>query len=145
MRKPRLTKVLTPWLGLSEDFKPPLSIAGFVYLITELQSGKQYIGRKYFWSKKRVKIKGRRNKRKTTSESDWRYYQSSCLSLKDAINAQGIKAFKFEVLSCHTTRSETNYEEVRQQFIRDVLYSLLPNGEYRYYNSCILNRYYRNR
>ena len=47
---------------------------GFVYRITNLQSGKQYIGRKYFWQKR----KPRGGKRRVTSESDWkRYYGSS--------------------------------------------------------------------
>ena len=47
---------------------------GFVYRITNLQSGKQYIGRKYFTQKR----KPRGGKRRVTSESDWkRYYGSS--------------------------------------------------------------------
>ena len=41
---------------------------GYVYRITNLQSGRQYIGRKYFWSKR----KPRGGKRRVTSESDWK-------------------------------------------------------------------------
>ena len=41
---------------------------GFVYRITNLCTGKQYIGRKYFIEKR--KPKG--GKRKVTSESDWK-------------------------------------------------------------------------
>ena len=31
---------------------------GFVYLITNLSSGRKYIGRKYFYSTRRIKVKG---------------------------------------------------------------------------------------
>ena len=50
---------------------------GFVYRITNLQSGKQYIGRKYFWQKRKPRGGGR----KVTSESDWKKYYGAVLNL----------------------------------------------------------------
>ena len=41
---------------------------GFVYLITNIQNGRKYIGRKYFWSFRTPKGK----KRKVKQESDWK-------------------------------------------------------------------------
>ena len=58
---------------------------GFVYLITNLQNGRQYIGRKYFWQFRTPKGK----KRKVKSESDWKKYYGSCPELKEDIERLG--------------------------------------------------------
>ena len=54
---------------------------GYVYRITNLQSGKQYIGRKYFTSRR----KPRGGKRRVTSESDWKKYYGSSEELKSDV------------------------------------------------------------
>ena len=41
---------------------------GYVYLITNNENGRQYIGRKYFWQFRTPKGK----KKKVKSESDWK-------------------------------------------------------------------------
>lgn len=135
-------KVLTKWLGLPRNFKIE-EYEGFVYQIVNTLTDTKYIGRKYFWSITKRKVKGKKNRKITKKESDWKYYESSCLELKEDIKKYGKKNFKFRILSLHKTRGQTNYEEVKQQFIKDVLYSKLENGEYEYYNMNILNRYYR--
>ena len=112
---------------------------GFVYRITNIQSGKQYIGRKYFWQKR--KPKG--GKRRVTSESDWKRYYGSCPELKDDIKLFGKESFTREILSLHRTPGRVNYEETRQLFLHDVLTKALDNGTPAYYNSNILGRYYR--
>ena len=60
-----------PWIFeghpfLSEDIN---DYFGFVYRITNLQSGRQYIGRKYFWQKNES---FRGGGRRVKSESDWK-------------------------------------------------------------------------
>lgn len=110
---------------------------GFVYLITCIKTKKKYIGRKYLW--KKVKKKGK----KVTVESDWRTYKSSCDPLKADILQYGVEAFTFEILSFYKSKGQVNYSEIKEQFSRDVLYSKLPSGEFEYYNTCILNRYWR--
>lgn len=142
-----MKKTQTPWLGIPLDFTP-VGLEGFVYEVVCVQSQKRYIGRKYFMAKTSKKVKtakGKLSKKKKrcVKESDWRVYKSSSDELKAEIARLGIDAFTFTILSLHRTRAETNYEEVRQQFLRDVLYSKLPNGEYEYFNYCILNRYWR--
>ena len=67
---------------------------GFVYNITNLTNKRQYIGRKYFWQKR--KPKG--GKRRVTSESDWRKYYGSCPELKDDIKLFGKESFSREIL-----------------------------------------------
>ena len=110
---------------------------GFVYRITNLQSGKQYIGRKYFWQKR--KPKGA--KRRVTSESDWKKYYGSSEELKQDIKDLGRDTFKREILSLHTTLGQVNYEETKQLFINNVLTESLDDGKPMYYNSNILGRY----
>ena len=52
---------------------------GFVYQITNLQNGKKYIGKKWFWSTKKLPpLKGKKRKRTVKKESDWmKYFGSS--------------------------------------------------------------------
>ncbi len=137
-------KTLTPWLGISSDFSPE-GLAGFVYMVVNVLTKRRYIGRKYFTAKTSKKVRGRKRRQRTYKESDWRYYKSSSEDLKADIARLGPEAFEFSILSLHKTRAETNYEETRQHFIRDVLYAKLLSGEYEFYNTCILHRYWRKR
>ena len=97
---------------------------GFVYRITNLQSGKQYIGRKYFWQKR--KPKG--GKRRVTSESDWKKYYGSSDDLKRDIREIGKDSFRREILSLHESLGKVNYEETKQLFLHNVLMEALDDG-----------------
>lgn len=130
-----------PWMFqeqpfLSEDIGDSF---GFVYRITNIQTNKQYIGRKYFVQKRKPRGGGRR----VTSESNWKKYYGSCPELTTDIKTIGKELFKRELLSVHPTVGKTNYEETRQLFINNVLTSKLEDGSPAYYNSNILGRYYR--
>jgi len=130
-----------PWRYLESPFDGSLigDNYGFVYIITNLSNERQYIGRKYFWQKR----KPRGGRRKVTSESDWRKYYGSCPELKDDIKIYGRGGFRREILSMHRTPGRVNYEETRQLFLHDVLTKALTDGTPAYYNSNILGRYYR--
>ena len=121
---------------LSEDIDDNF---GFVYLITNLQSGKKYIGRKYFWSFRKPPGK----KRKVKQESDWQKYYGSCPELKEDIKLFGKGIFSREILSLHETRGTCNFEETKQLFLNNVLSEALDDGSPAYYNSNILGRYMR--
>ena len=110
---------------------------GFVYRITNTNTQKSYIGRKYFVQKR--KPKG--GKRRVTSESDWKKYYGSSEDLKQDIRRDGKDSFRREILSLHTTLGKVNYEETRQLFLNDVLTESLDDGTPKYYNSNILGRY----
>jgi hypothetical protein len=112
---------------------------GFVYLITNLQTGKKYIGRKYFTQHRRRKPRG--GKRKVTSESDWKSYYGSSAELKDDIKKFGHSIFRREIISLHKTLGKVNYEETKQLFLNNVLMEALDDGTPAYYNSNILGRY----
>ena len=112
---------------------------GFVYRITNTNTQKSYIGRKYFVQKR--KPKG--GKRKVTSESDWKKYYGSSEDLKQDIRRDGKDTFRREIISLHTTLGKVNYEETRQLFLNNVLTEALDDGTPKYYNSNILGRYMR--
>ena len=107
---------------------------GFVYRITNLQSGKQYIGRKYFYQFRKPRGKSR----KVRSESDWKKYYGSSDELNANRKSLGNKCFKREIISLHNTKGWVNYEETRQLFLNNVL-----SENENYYNSNILGRYMR--
>ena len=130
-----------PWLYEGKHFTSDdiNDFFGFVYRITNIQTGKQYIGRKYFVQKR----KPRGGKRRVTSEADWKRYNGSSDELKRDIKEFGKLGFKREIISLHTTVGKTNFEETRQLFLNNVLTESLTDGTPAYYNSNILGRYYR--
>ena len=112
---------------------------GFVYRITNLQNGREYIGRKYFVQKRKPRGGGRRR----TSESDWKAYYGSSKELAEDRKLLGSNCFKREILSLHSTKGKVNFEETRQLFLNGVLTEQLDDGTPKYYNSNILSRYFR--
>ena len=112
---------------------------GYVYRITNIQNGRQYIGRKYFYQKR--KPKG--GKRRITSESDWKRYYGSSDELKQDVKEYGKDNFRREIISLHETLGKVNYEETKQLFLHNVLMEALDDGTPMYYNSNILGRYMR--
>ena len=119
-----------------------LNSEGFVYLITNLVTNKQYIGKKFVYSKRTKIVRGK--KKKTKQVSDWKTYSGSCETLTQDIKALGEDNFKKEIISIHRTRTECNYTELEQQIICDVLRSKDDHGEFRYYNANIAHKYFRN-
>ena len=129
-----------PWIYKGTNFTTDNigDFFGFVYRITNIQTGRIYIGRKYFWSKR--KPKG--GKRRVTKESDWKRYYGSSDRLKSDVKEYGKQNFSREILSLHKTVGKTNYEETRQLFLNNVLTEALEDGTPKYYNNNILGRYY---
>lgn len=135
---------MTWYFEENEYNETPDSYQGFVYRITELDSGKKYIGKKNFWKPKILPItKTRKRKKRTIVESDWKKYYGSCPELKEDVNLFGKDKFSREILSLHDTKGQTNFEETRQLFLNEVLSQRLTDETPLYYNSNILGRYYR--
>lgn len=108
----------------------PEDCVGFVYLITNTISGRQYIGKKLAkFSKttyKTVTLKnGTKKKKKIRSkiDSDWQEYWSSSDELKKDIASLGRDNFTREILFYCKSKSECTYIEAREQFERKVLES----------------------
>ena len=123
---------------------------GFVYLITNVVSGRKYIGKKLAkFSKttyKTVKQKnGIKKKKKVRSkvDSDWREYYGSSPELSRDIEQLGTENFTRQILYFCKSKAECSYVEAREQFARQVLESLdYYNGhiQVRVHGSHIINR-----
>ena len=100
----------------------PEGVIGFVYLITNLQTGQKYIGKKLAQFKRtKPPLKGKKLKRRSTVESDWREYWGSSDRLNADVAALGPDKFTREILYYCTSKAEMSYIEAREQFERRVL------------------------
>ena len=100
----------------------PEGYIGFVYLITNLTTGQKYVGKKLAQFKKtRPPLKGRKLKRRSVVESDWRSYWGSSDRLNTDIQTLGTEKFTREILYYCKSKAEMSYLEAREQFERRVL------------------------
>ncbi len=119
------------WFYQNEQVEQlPEECVGFVYIITNLTSGRKYIGKKLAkFSKttyKTVKLKnGTKKKKKIRSkiDSDWRDYYGSSPELRKDVAELGTENFKREILFYCTSKAECSYIEAREQFSHRVLES----------------------
>lgn len=130
-----------PWIYLERPFTSDdvLDNFGFVYRITNLTNQRLYLGRKVFWFRR----KPPGGKRKVKKESDWKKYYGSCDELKADVKALGKENFRREIISLHKTLGKTNFAETEALFKYKVLTEKMEDGSPLYYNSQILNRYYK--
>ena len=131
--------ILSHWLYKGKPLlEAPQKMFGFVYLITNLKSGQMYIGRKYFESKRRKKVKGKKRRTIKRTETDWATYTGSSKLLNKDINKLGKKYFKFEILVLGETRGQVNYleENIHHRF------HVVAKDEF--YNDCIGPRRFAN-
>lgn len=112
------------WIYNNEPFEDtPEEYQGFVYLITDLETGKKYIGKKFFWKPKTLPVtKTRKRRVKTRAESDWRKYYGSSDAVKQLVEQSGGDRFKREILRLCKTKGECSYFEAKYQFDLDVLF-----------------------
>ena len=96
---------------------------GFVYQITNTANNRKYIGKKWFWSSRKKKIKGKKRAKRVKLESDWKTYYGSSEELCADIEKLGTDKFKREILVLCRTKSEATYHEARLQFENRVLES----------------------
>lgn len=102
----------------------PENCIGFVYLITNTTNGRMYIGKKLAkFKRSRPPLKGRKNKRRHTVESDWQDYYGSSDLLTEDVEKLGKTKFTREILHLCSSKGECNYLEAKEQFARGVLES----------------------
>lgn len=128
--------VFVMWLYKGSPLEEiPEGAYGFVYLITNNQTGKKYIGKKLFWFKKTKTVKGK--KKRTKAESDWKEYWSSSDDVRKDVQELGEENFTREILHICPNKGSCNYLEAKEQMLREVLESDS------YYNSQIQCRVHR--
>lgn len=129
-----------------EDFEP--ETFGFIYRITNLETGLYYIGKKQLQSKINKKLgkkelaelpiqRGRKQTKKLViSESNWKDYWGSCKPLLEDLKNLGEDKFKREILMICKSKKLLTYWEAAFQMKEDVLLKET-------YNDTILSHYYR--
>ena len=117
----------------------PDEYIGFVYKIIDTETKMSYIGKKKFWSKvTRPPLKGRKNKRRSLKESDWKSYYGSSEVVKQLVENTGEWRFERYILRLCKTAGEMSYYEMKEQIENDVL--LKPNE---YYNAFVGGKIHR--
>lgn len=102
--------------------KLPEGCEAFVYIITNKKNDKKYIGKKLAKFKvTKPPLKGKKNKRKSTKESDWQTYWGSSDNLKQDVATHGEDNFTREILHVCSSRGIASYLEAQEQFERKVL------------------------
>lgn len=112
---------LQPWLYQGKPVVDDVykDYEGFVYVLTHIPTGKKYIGKKSFWSSRKLK---KTDKKKTTVESNWKSYFSSSDDIKDLLS-EGKEHWKREIVYLCEKMKYANYLEVKLQFAYGVLES----------------------
>ena len=116
---------------------------GFVYQITNLNTGKVYIGKKALFHARKKKITQkvkkatgtRKTYERTVVESDWKTYYGSSKELSSDVQKYGKDRFERVILEFCCSKKYLSYAEVAWQFKLDVLRRDTYNGN-------ILGRYY---
>ena len=120
------------WLYHSAEIKEIAPYLGFVYIITNTETGRKYIGKKLAFFSKTKQVKGKKKKYKV--DSDWRdYYGSNDELLKD-VERLGKDKFKREIIWFCMTKGEMTYLESREIFINDAII------KEQYYNEWVMCR-----
>ena len=108
----------------------PEDCAGFVYVITNTDSGRMYIGKKLARFKTtRYKMHTQKNGKKVRKKirgavaSDWKDYYGSSDALNQDVEKLGKDRFRRDILYFCKNKAELSYIEAREQFSRKVLES----------------------
>ena len=116
------------WYYKGEVYDPayediPEDVLGFVYIITETETGKKYVGQKRMRKPKTLPItKSRLRRVKTIVESDWRTYYSSSSIIKEDVVRGLSRLYEREIIRFGGSKGDLNYLETREQIERDVLF-----------------------
>ena len=119
------------WIYKNEPVEQlPEDCVGFVYIITNIISGRMYVGKKLARFKTtRYKMHTQKNGKKVRKKirgavaSDWQGYYGSSDQLTRDVESLGRDQFRREILYYCRSKAECNYIEAREQFARRVLES----------------------
>jgi len=129
-------------------FKFPQNCVGFVYKITNIQTGKFYIGRKSLYSNTKKRLTkaekalqtgpGRKpTSKRVIAESNWINYWGSNKTILQEIKDGGTTNFKKEIVKFCYNKKQLTYWELHYQCVNEVL---LTDKSY---NDNIAAKYFR--
>jgi hypothetical protein len=113
IKKDRKGKVVKDQDG-SDMMELNKEIFSFIYIITDMENNKKYIGQKMFTTQKPV-TKNKKTTKKTV-ESDWKNYFSSSETIKQLVKEQGSSKLKREIIYICCSKGQANYLETKLQF-----------------------------
>ncbi len=119
-----------------EDFPQNEDMIGFVYRITNVLTGKFYIGKKSLRHSRKTRISKteklatatRKTFKVVIKESDWKTYCGSSKDLTADIKKQGGEHFKREIVELCYSKKSLSYCEMKHQVLNDVLTTNSYNG-----------------
>ena len=118
--------------GTDKPFVPNEDKFGFVYVITNTQSNKSYVGCKQYYVGKSKK------------QSKWQTYIGSSKYLKEDIKKIGKEHFIFKVIAEYKNKRSLRYYEMYYQVKWNVLTATIEGSdEPAYYNSYVGGKFYR--
>ena len=116
------------WLLEGKPYDPefediPEEYVGFIYRITDTETGDKYIGQKRFRRTKTLPItKTRKRRVKTLVESDWRAYYSSSKVLQEKVSEGHSDNLTREILRFGYSKGDLNYLEMLEQIKCNALF-----------------------
>lgn len=124
---------------MNDESQFPEKALGFIYLITNLKTGRKYIGKKLIYftktSQKKVVLKNGSKKIKKIRSlvpSDWTTYWGSSKALQNDIDALGVTNFSREILFFCENKGSLSYWEAQLQMDLRVL-----EDQSSYYNGIV--------
>ena len=136
-----INKFVSEWNYNNKPFDSDMigDYVGFVYEVYDTETEMKYIGKKKFWSRvTRPPLKGKKNKRRSLKESDWKSYYGSSEVVKNLVENTGEWRFKRKIIRLCKTAGEMSYYEMKEQIENDVL--LKPNE---YHNAFVGGKIHR--
>lgn len=126
---------------ITEISDMPEGTIGFIYKITNHQTGEYYIGKKSLYAKRTLPpLKGYKRKRKVIKESKWKDYRSSNTKVQlwfHEAEANMNDSLELKILTFCSTPKSLTYYEVEELFHHRVLQDELS------LNDNILGKFFR--
>jgi len=128
------------WTYLNDKFSYEMigDHYGFVYIVTNTVTDRKYLGKKWFWSSRKKKVKGKKRAVRLKLESDWESYYGSSVELTADVEKYGKDKFRREIIHLCKTKGDASYYEAKYQFECGVLESD------QWYNAWIIVRVRKN-
>ncbi len=125
----------------------PENCVGFIYRITNLETGRFYIGKKILRTNRKKKLTKREiaehtapgrkpTSKRVIAESDWKTYFGSSKELLKDIKEKGAECFTRTILQLCYNKKQLTYYEVKYQMQLEVLHTDT-------YNENILSKFFR--
>lgn len=127
------------WIGCTPD---PARYFGFIYVITDLTTGKRYVGKKQYWMSRRAKgckskVTDKQSPRwKPTCwlPSDWQYYKGSSKNLHAYMEEHPKHKYEYRIVRQCRARGTLHYAEIEAIIRTGALWVRDVSGEPVFFN-----------